>query len=140
MTYVFSASELIEHDAAIEARVRAEVAEEIAGKIEASKRELFAEDTTYEFGWNDALDDAAEIARSFAAGSSPDTTPEPAREDYPGQRRTPDACPVCGGRVEVDRLDVTSVFTPMEERPKTIPGRWWCPKGCDPRTTPEPRS
>ena len=79
-----------------------------------------------------------QIAAEARVGSSPDTTPEPAREDYPGHLSTPDACPVCGGRVEVDRLDVTSLLTPMAQRPKTIPGRWWCPKGCDPRTTPEP--
>lgn len=40
------------------------------------------------------------------------------------------ACPVCGTTV-----DVTPVPTPtLNDRDQYIPGRWRCPRGCDPRT------
>ncbi len=40
-------------------------------------------------------------------------------------------CPVCLTPIEIDLIDVTSMF---DLRPPTfIEGRWECPNGCDPR-------
>lgn len=63
--------QLEERESAIEARVRAEVAEEIAVKIESVKQGF--DESVYDYGYLDGLTDASKIA----AGSSPDTTPEP---------------------------------------------------------------
>lgn len=57
------------------------------------------------------------------------TTGRPA-EQYPGQYSTPkNGCPVCGGPVQVSMID-----TGTKPYHDFIPGRWDCPRGCDPRT------
>lgn len=40
-------------------------------------------------------------------------------------------CPVCLTPIEIDMIDVTSMFSP--DKPEYIEGRWECPNGCDPR-------
>lgn len=61
-------------------------------------------------------------------------TSDPRPEDYPGQRSMPDRCPVCGGPVDVEHVDVTTRPDARAGRRPTIPMRWSCPEGCDPRT------
>lgn len=44
-------------------------------------------------------------------------------------------CPVCGIRVELDRIDVTLNEAELEARGRRyIAGRWTCPRGCNPLT------
>lgn len=43
----------------------------------------------------------------------------------------PPPCPVCLTPVEIELIDVTSMFDPHP--PTYIEGRWECPNGCDPR-------
>ena len=40
-------------------------------------------------------------------------------------------CPVCLTPIEIEHINVTSMFDPNP--PTLIEGRWECPNGCDPR-------
>lgn len=67
-------------------------------------------------------------AIAYDTGTGPLSNPGPA-EQYPGQYTTPkNGCPVCGGPIQVAQID-----TGTKPYHDFIPGRWDCPRGCDPR-------
>ncbi len=125
---VVAALDLPSIRARVEARVRAELAEQLSAQANelraAYRRGPYKHSIDYIEGW----EDAGNWLESIAAGSSQDTALE--AEDYPGQRSKPDACPVCGGPIECEQLEtgVAPYWSTI------VPGRWTCPKGCDPRT------
>ncbi len=115
---------------AVEARVRAELAEQLGNQALKLRNEWRGQ-SQHGIGYVNGWEDAAGWLETLAAGSSRDTTPE--AEEYPGQRSKPDACPVCHGPVEIEQLETGA--DPYWST--VVPGRWSCPKGCDPRTAKE---